>query len=505
MTKIYYEITSNPSSIKLTDIPVLSYSEFQKTVDELMSVESNHCLNYFAFPLSDKYKFVCCIGDDETKKIIILSHEQPKTKDISLESITAKHFQFHVFEREIYENYGIYFSNHPWLKPIRYPFNRSNLENKISNYPFYSIDSEELHEVGVGPIHAGIIEPGYFRFICNGENVLHLEIHLGFQHRGIEQLFLEKQSVLQQTILAESIAGDTTIAHSIAYSLLAESLANKTISEELSIERTIALELERIAIHIGDTAALCTDVAYQLGQVINEALRTIIINTNQFWCGNRFGKGLIRTCGSHYPLTKEIIEIIKNNLNEVEQRYLQITDRIFTLPSVLARFETIGKVTKKQASMIGAVGIGARSSGLKRDTRWSHPFLQYDKINYEPIVLPKGDVWSRAMLRKMEVLKSVAIIKELLNKYDNEKIIDNPNYDLKFEPYFIAISMVEGWRGEICHTAITDNKGKIIHYKIKDPSLHNWMALALAVRGQEISDFPVCNKSYNLSYCGNDL
>jgi len=505
MEKKYLAIESNPKAIKLVDIPVLSYTNFTTVIDELFFDEFNHCLNYFAIPLHDKYKFICCVGNDETHKILVLSHEQPKTATIFLDSLTEKQFVFHAFEREIYENYGIQFVNHPWLKPIRYPFNRTNQENTINNYPFYSMESEELHEVGVGPIHAGIIEPGHFRFICHGENILHLEIQLGYQHRGIEQLFTKKQHILQQSILAENIAGDTAVGHSVAYSLLAEALTNCSASLELAFERTIALELERIAIHIGDTAALCTDVGYQFGQVVNEALRTIIINTTQLWCGNRFGKGLIRPAGSNYPLTKEVAESMVKNIAEVEKRYLQIMNRIFTLPSVLARFETIGKVTKKQASIVGAVGMAARSSGLKRDVRWSHPFMQNEQFEYEPIVLTKGDVWSRLKLRKLEIIKSMALIRELVGKFDFDILSEKPNYNLSFAPLSLSISLVEGWRGEICHTAITDENGKIIHYKIKDPSFHNWMALALAVREEEISDFPICNKSFDLSYCGHDL
>ena len=180
----------------------------------------------------------------------------------------------------------------------------------IDNYPFYEIDSEELHEVGVGPIHAGVIEPGHFRFICNGEKVLHLEIQLGYQHRGIEKLFIEKNESLQRCILSESIAGDTSIGHALAHSQLIESLAGIEVSETLQIERCIALEMERLAVHIGDTAALCGDVAYQLGQVVCEALRTTIINTTQLWCGNRFGKGLVRPGGSNYPLSNNVADEI---------------------------------------------------------------------------------------------------------------------------------------------------------------------------------------------------
>jgi Ni,Fe-hydrogenase III large subunit len=522
MQSNYIEISTNPGSIKLTDIPILEYSEFCKLIDELFTNESNHCLNYFAYPLQNKFKFICCIGCDSNNSIRIFSYELVITEKITLESISAKLFQFYVFEREIHENFGINFSNHPWLKPIRYPANRANSDDILDNYPFYTIDSQELHEVGVGPVHAGIIEPGHFRFICNGENVLHLEIQLGYQHRGIEQLFIDKKNILQQTILAESIAGDTTVGHTIAYCTLAESLANASMSKGISVQRTIALELERIAMHIGDMAALCGDVAYQFGQAVCEALRTLVINSIQLWCGNRFGKGLIRPLGSNYLLTDEIIKKIRNNIIEVEERFTQITDRIFSLPSVLARFETIGIVTREQMSLIGGVGMAARSSGLKRDIRFSHPNLEFVNIAYEPVTFTEGDVLSRALIRKEEIIKSIEMIKVRLENINSSAVktdetkpsvvavvrtnaTNKPIYDLKFEPSLLAISLVEGWRGELCHTAITDEYGDIIHYKIKDPSLHNWMALALAVRNQEISDFPLCNKSFNLSYSGNDL
>jgi Ni,Fe-hydrogenase III large subunit len=372
-------------------------------------------------------------------------------------------------------------------------------------YPFYSIAGEELHEVGVGPIHAGIIEPGYFRFICNGEKVLHLEIQLGYQHRGVEELFVKNEKVLKNAILAESIAGDTAIGHSVCHAGLMEAIGNVPVSDALAVERTIALELERIAVHIGDTAALCTDVAYQFGQVVNEALRTLVINSLQLWCGNRFGKGLIRTGGTHYPLTSSVIAEIRKNLKDVKERYRDISELIFSMSSVLSRFEGTGKVTESQASKIGTVGMSARSSGLKRDIRWSHPSLAYNQLNYDPVVIDRGDVWARAMMRKLEVERSIELVFQLLDFVVVKAEESVPKIDIPLESDAFAISVIEGWRGEICHTAVTDEHGKLMHYKVKDPSLHNWLALALAVRGNEISDFPVCNKSFNLSYCGHDL
>jgi Ni,Fe-hydrogenase III large subunit len=358
----------------------------------------------------------------------------------------------------------------------------------------------------VGPIHAGIIEPGHFRFICNGEKVLHLEIHLGYQHRGVEKLFLEKENPLQRCIISESIAGDTSVGHALSHVQLIESLGGIEVSEALQIERCIALELERIAVHIGDTAALCGDVAYQLGQVVCEALRTSIINTTQIWCGNRFGKGLVRPGGSNYHLSEKVAEEILRVLADSGKRYMEITDRIFSLPSVLARFEDIGTVTRQQALSIGAVGMAARTSGIVRDTRKSHPFQYYKKYSVEPIIHTSGDVLARGLQRMAEVKESVKIITDLIEKWHGfRKDTSKPVYNYLLKPDSFSISLIEGWRGEICHSALTGSDGSIIHYKIKDPSFHNWMALALAVRNQEISDFPVCNKSFNLSYCGHDL
>lgn len=496
---------NNAVSIDLDRIPILTYDNFFRQVVDLLKNDARHCLNYYAIENAGKLTFYCFIADDNEHEITVLSFEQSDFP-VVLKSLTPNCSQLHIFERELSENFGILFEGHPWLKPVRYPYDRVDKSKIMDNYPFYRIDSEELHEVGVGPVHAGIIEPGHFRFICNGEKVLHLEIHLGYQHRGIERLFIEKNSVLQRCILAESIAGDTAVGHALAHVQLIESLAGIEVDEALQIERCIALELERIAVHIGDTAALCADVAYQFGQVVCEALRTTIINTTQLWCGNRFGKGLIRPVGSNYPLSEVVVDSMLSTLEDTGRRFQEMTTAIYSMPSVLSRFDGIGTVTPAQALRIGAVGMAARSSNIPRDIRKSHPFQFYRNYKVQPVVLETGDVFARGMLRDLEVSESVKIIKDLTGLWRKiTKETRPPVYDYSLKPNRLAISLVEGWRGEICHSAITDELGNIIHYKVKDPSFHNWMALALAVRNQEISDFPVCNKSFNLSYCGFDL
>jgi Ni,Fe-hydrogenase III large subunit len=505
MGQLYSEILKNSSTLDIREIPVLKYDDFYNEVSVSLKGEEKHCVAYYGVESGGKIKFFLCIADDKEKNFRVYSFEHGIDMHV-LKSLTPVTPQLHLFEREIHENFGVHFEGHPWLKPVRYPYYRPDRSKIMDNYPFYIIDSEELHEVGVGPIHAGVIEPGYFRFICNGEKVLHLETQLGYQHRGIEKLFTDNKSPLQQCILSENIAGDSSVAYSLAHSQLVESLAGIESGYALQIERCIAIELERMAVHIGDTAALCGDVAYQLGQVVCEALRTEIINMTLRWCGNRFGKGLIRPGGSNYPMSITLVENMLKILERIEMRFTEITDRIYSMPSVLARFEDIGQVTKLQALSIGAVGMAARSCGIPRDIRISHPFQYYEKLEIRSIILETGDVLARGLLRVREVGESIRIIRDLVKIWEvDSKEIRVPQYNYKLKPNRFAISVVEGWRGEICHAAFTDVDGKIYNYKIVDPSFHNWMALALAVRNQEISDFPVCNKSFNLSYCGNDL
>lgn len=501
----YKEIYNNSSPVATEDIPVLSYRDFGATMTELFARQSMHVVTYHAIKSAGRLQLVCGIADDDRGSVTLLSYIVEKQND-TYKSLTPAIPALHIFEREIHENHGLDFEGHPWLKPVRYPFNSHNPESVIDNYPFYSIDGDELHEVGVGPVHAGIIEPGHFRFICNGEKVLHLEIQLGYQHRGIEKMLSEEGNALRRCILSESIAGDTAVGHGLAHAQLIESVAGIEVSESLAVERCIALELERLALHIGDTAALCGDVAYQLGQAVCEALRTVVINTTQSWCGNRFGKGLIRPGGTNYPLSAENAGEILRNITDAGNRFAEIADRIYTLPTILARFEDVGILSCDQALMTGTVGQAARSCGIARDIRKTHPFQYFRKYQVEPVLQQNGDLLARGRQRALEAAQSVQIIKEMLDAWkDLREDPPRPVYNYRLKPSSFGISMTEGWRGEICHSLVTDENGDILHYKVKDPSFHNWMALALAVRNQEISDFPVCNKSFNLSYCGNDL
>ena len=503
--KLYHITNNTASAVAIADIPVVDYVELYNDLKERMEDSNYHVAHYFATEIAEGLKFYLILLNDAKAEVLITSFV-PDYYAEGLSSLTAIHPQFHPFEREIHELYGVPFDGHPWLKPLRFSYDRRNKQSTMDTYPFYSIEGDELHEVNVGPIHAGIIEPGAFRFICNGEQVLHLEIALGYQHRGVESEMLREDNSLRRTLIAESVAGDTAIGHATAYAELVEKLGTKSVDADLQLERMIAIELERIAMHIADTGALATDIGFQLYQVACEALRTVTINTTQAWCGNRFGKSLIRPFGTNHPLTNEKVELIRKNVADVRRRYDELRRDMLEDPTLLARFEQCGLVPEAEMKRIGGVGQASRASGVKRDIRASHPSGYYaTSLSHEPIVKQDGDVMSRLMTRLDEVLQSADYVLRTLEGYKPKGKLSDPDYFAELSPESLSFSLVEGWRGEICHVALTNSEGKIAKYKIKDPSVHNWLGLAIAVRSEGISDFPINNKSFNLSYCGHDL
>ncbi len=398
--------------------------------------------------------------------------------------------QFHLFEREFYEQFNIEPVNHPWLKPVRI-----NQEN----YEFFKMQGENIHEVSVGPIHAGVIEPGHFRFMCQGEKVYELEIMLGFQHRGIENMMLKNPS----NRLAESISGDSAVAHNMAYSEVLETLSDTKIPEKAEIIRRVALEAERIAIHIGDMGAIAGDMAYLPGASIFGVTRTLIINTMLEITGSRFSRGLINTGGVNYDITNEQISKFIKTLNEVETTVRRTTDVMLKTSSCISRMEKTGVVSQETIASLGAVGMAARASGVNLDSRFDFCDILYKKYKKQEFN-GQGDVYSRFKLRYKEILYSIKILKDLLEKLKNNNDILSVKPE-RLSSNSFALSITEGWRGEVIHIAITGKDGELIRYKIKDPSFNNWYVLSMAVRNNGISDFPLCNKSFNLSYSGFDL
>ncbi|MBU0712182.1 NADH-quinone oxidoreductase subunit C [bacterium] len=493
-----WAITKNLQAIQVHDIPRLPLNTFREQLLKACK-QGKRLVQFFGDAETDGIVLYTVLADDEHSYLYVASTHLKDRREYP--SFTNYLPAFHLFEREIFEQFSITPVGHPWLKPVRKGI--AEISKAEIPYPFFSMDGEEVHEVGVGPIHAGIIEPGHFRFACVGEEVHHLEIQLGFQHRGIEKLFLEHQDKQQHLLgLAESIAGDTVIGHSGTYARAVEALSGITVSRRAMIIRTIALELERIGIHLGDLSALATDVAYLTGSAVFGALRTSIINTTLALCGSRFGRGLMTPGGVNFDISEEIQGNIRTIIDDIENRIELAAEVMFASSSVLSRFEKTGVVSFETAQQIGMVGPAARASGLALDVRSDHPFGGYIHFPVHKMTLTSGDVFARAYIRYIEIMQSIRIIREQLAHLPKGELKKELH---KLKPHLFVISMAEGWRGEIVHTVITDKDGRLKRYKIKDPSFHNWFGLALAVRGNGISDFPVCNKSFNLSYCGFDL
>ncbi len=500
------------SLISRGEIPLHSYNVFWSTVETCMKEEDTYPLAYFGLRADSHTECFCIMALSAVGTVGVLRHRVDHSNPSTLPALSAEFPAFERFERELAEDFDLNFAGHPWPKPIRYSVER-RAESEVETYPFFQIDSEEIHEVGVGPIHAGIIEPGHFRFQCHGERILHLEVQLGYQHRGIEQALIRTRNPLRQTILAESISGDSVIGHTAAFASVMESLSSINASEDTDWTRTLGLELERMAMHIGDLSAMCADVGFQFGAAVLGGLRTPIINAEQELCGSRTGRSFIRIGTNPTRLKRTQIRRLTDILSDVEHRLREACRSIFNERSLLHRFENTGFISKQDALRLGTVGMVARSCGITRDARLSHPSFYYRVLPYTPVTTDSGDVLARAKLRRLELEASFAYVKKMLSQDPRvpETNLDNSMdtaYLLEYPciaPDSLAVSLVEGWRGVICHVAVTGTDGQFERYKIVDPSFHNWHAETVAIRHNEISDFPICNKSFNLSYCGHDL
>jgi Ni,Fe-hydrogenase III large subunit len=411
-------------------------------------------------------------------------------------ALTAQQPQAHLFEREVWEQHGLIPGGHPWLKPVR-----ASAGTAPAMGEFFRVEGGEVHEVAVGPVHAGIIEPGHFRFQCDGEEVQHLEIALGYQHRGVEEALAggPHRATLSQM---ETVAGDTTIGHATAYAMVLEALGGAEAPLRAQWLRAAALELERLANHTGDLGALANDVAFLPTASACGKLRGDFLNLTALICGNRFGRALVRPGGCRLELEPARAQALLPRLRATLAEADAAAEWLWDANSVRARFEGVGAVSAEAAAQLGLVGVAARASGLVRDVRFDHAAGWHRFAQVPVSIWPGGDVFARARVRWLEMRRSGKFLEEQLAAPPDGPVFEAPPAPL---PDTLAVALVEGWRGEICHVALTDEVGRFRRYKISDPSFHNWPGLALALRGQAISDFPICNKSFNLSYCGFDL
>jgi Ni,Fe-hydrogenase III large subunit len=488
----------NGETVLTAAVPLIGIDRFRCEVIEQVA-GGGRLSALFAVPHNSHFRLyaVLCLPAREQAGIVATEI------DAIYPSLTPDCPSAHWFEREIFEQWEIRPQGHPWLKPIRFqPSARGAGTPAVGITDFFTMAGEEIHEVAVGPVHAGIIEPGHFRFQCHGETVYHLEISLGYQHRGIERAIVGGPGRRTMHYM-ETLAGDSTVGHAAAYCAVMEALCATTVPLGAEAIRAIAAELERMANHIGDLGAMAGDVGFLPTLNYCGRIRGDVLNMTALICGNRFGRGLLTPGGVRFGLSADRRRLLAERLDAVEKDLNSAVPLMFTAPSVLSRMEGTGTLTADLAREIGLVGVAARACGLPCDARTQLPYSLYRFDSLPTATYHSGDCFARAYVRWLELKHSIAFVRRQLVAPAAENGLvaacNSPG------PYRMAVAFSEGWRGEICHVAATDAQGRFEFYKVIDPSFHNWFGLAYALRGQEISDFPLCNKSFNLSYCGHDL
>ncbi|MBI5727499.1 MAG: NADH-quinone oxidoreductase subunit C, partial [Ignavibacteriales bacterium] len=489
MTQIQMQ---NNQPFDLDSIIYLKPDAFQEAVlDEL--AEGSRMIAFTPVNRNNPRHIACVLFNPNISSVVLIGADV-SGGDFQYDSFANAYPHTNYFECELAELYGCIPANHPWLRPVR----KQNFTTGNVPYKFFKLGGEEVHEVAVGPIHAGVIEPGHFRFQCHGELVYNLEISLGYQHRGVEELMV-KSNPVQRIILAESIAGDTAIGHTLAHCNAVEALTQSRLGLRAEVIRMIAAEIERVAMHLAGLGGVANDIGFALPASSYGRLRTLAINSLALLCGSRFGRGLFVYGGTRFDATPEIVQKIVGNLLEVQHDVRKINEYFFSSVGTSSRLEETGTVNSTLAKSIGMVGLAARASGLEEDVRVLFPYGAY-RYNPVPILtLASGDVFARTRLRAMEIDESLRLILEQLENLPDWEIYAGSG---AYPENTGVISIVEGWRGEIVHMACTGANGELIQYKIKDPSFNNWYGLSMALRETAISDFPLCNKSFDLSYSG---
>lgn len=418
----------------------------------------------------------------------------------------------HWAERAVGDMFGLRADGHPCWKSVllhddAWPERITPLSGSVDPsrdpYFFTKVAGEGVHEIPVGPIHAGIIEPGHFRFSCIGEVISNLEIRLGYQHRGVEER-LARLPWPRTAYLAESASSDTPIGNALAHAIAVEQLLCITSPPRAQALRTIALEVERIACHAGDLGALAGDIGYSPAASQFPLLRTMCLALGMLLAGTRLQRYYIQPGGVACDLDAERQAAFASLLTKIQRRMDELLPLLFSNPPVIERFTGIGCLSPKLAEELGLVGPAARASGIAYDTRQVFAHGTYPTNAPTLARFETGDVLARAQVRAAELRSSCEVLARLID--------DLPAGPMQVEgipsqlaPNAAGIGIVEAWRGELIHWVTTDSAGAIQRYAIKDPSFNNWTGLALAMPSNLVADFPVCNKSFNLSYSGNDL
>ena len=420
------------------------------------------------------------------------------------------------FERECSDGFGITFEGsfdtrrlflhetYPVdFHPLRRSFRNTPIDIKTcvkpaDGYPFRTVNGEGVYQVPVGPVHAGIIEPGHFRFSVIGETIFNLELRMFYKHRGIEKL-AEGNVPRDCVVIAEAVSGDESMANATAFCLAVEKIASITIPERAWYLRTILLELERIHAHLGDQAGMLVDVAFPMGANQFAVLREEFFRLNQRLSGSRFLRGMICIGGISRDIRKGHLDGLPVFLHQFRKQYKIGLKIVLSTPSVIDRFATTGVIRKPLLRPLNITGPAARASGGEVDVRINHPYGIYDRFAPPLRQLRDGDVLSRFTMKASEIMDSVELIERLLKEMPGGEVCSEAPLTDGY-----ALAMVESARGQnLCWVRIQD--GKIDRYKVRTASFCNWLVIEHAIQGNIIADFPVINKSLNLSYAGTDL
>lgn len=370
-----------------------------------------------------------------------------------------------------------------------------------SDYPFVQAQGTGVYEIPVGPVHAGIIEPGHFRFQAVGETVLNLEEHLGYVHKGIEKRAIGRDA-FSLAKLAARVSGDSTIAHTWAACQALERAVKIQVPQRALLLRAIMAERERIANHLGDIGAICNDVAFAFAFTQYSRLREQWQRLNQASFGHRLMMDVIIPGGVCVDLPADHIIIHQQQLQSLLVEMPEIAGILERHAGLEDRLTTTGILTPQQANRLGCLGYVGRASGQTFDVRREAPYAPYDQLTVTATTFTAGDVQARLQVRLTEIYESLILLENLLEQLTAGDVVTAwPQPQLHAE----GLGIVEGWRGEIVVHVRFGADGKVSRYYPRDPSWLNWPALELLIRGNIVPDFPVCNKSVNGSYSGQDL
>jgi Ni,Fe-hydrogenase III large subunit/Ni,Fe-hydrogenase III component G len=427
-------------------------------------------------------------------------------------SLATLHYPASRFEREIRDLFGIVADGHPDPRPLvrhgfwpadYFPLRKDATPREFADdgraFPFTQVGGEGVYEIPVGPVHAGVIEPGHFRFSVVGETIIDMKSRLYFTHKGTEKLF-EGREPAAGVELAERVSGDTTVGHALAFCQALEAAAGTPVPERARWLRVILLEMERFYNHVADFGMIANDTGYAVGHSHCFRIRERLLRLNRRLTGNRLLRGGVVPGGVGHDLPDDLD--LPGELAAALRDFDEIVALALGNTLVMDRLDGTGRLTTRIARDHGVLGYVARASGIDADVRRDHPFAAYRALTVRVPVLESGDVKARTLVRVEEARESVRLVQEAVRRLPAGPLAAPLGPLPPFEP---AFSLVEGWRGAVVHWVLADEAGRLSRVKIMDPSFLNWRPLSYALLENIVPDFPLCNKSFNQSYSGNDL